>query len=386
MPDGTPAREDELLRKTRQIVERWGVELPDAPKDFQLAIKIALRDAASVAGKAPFGTQYPDDHGWSSTGMRGLTTARLQEDDKPTGLGSAGEEWGVAALLHAFESCILVPLVLDVDQDFARELVHIIDDDMASWLDVGEALQVLGHGAEDKPDEDLKVSIVAASWMELRDLSKQHSCLPLSEAVHFRLPVVWDLLRARLSGADIPALPEFDEVEFSRRRLLSARHDRREIESAQSMLEAIKSRDCDLTSAAGLDWFAVMGNCLNVIGKPRAFEGLSVLLHFNVLERAPGQNPHLPVEFAKHESYGQRNICIGYGLDPVQAGYLEDLARREPELFCDFNDEATGLRFEAIATSVIPDMHISMSRATISGRDAEAYDRLRSATIKDKVA
>lgn len=386
MPDRTSERESELIIKARQVVERWDVELPDDPRDFQRAIKIALRDAASVAESAKFEAQYADDHGWSSTGMRPLTAARLRSDDKSTGLEAAGEEWGVAALLHAYERCILVPLVLDVDQDFARELVHIIDNDMASWLDVSEALQVLGHGGPDNASEELKVSIIAASWMELRDLAKQQSCLLMEDAVHFRMPVAWDLLRARISGADCPALPEFDEAEFNRRRLLSARHDRREIESAKSMLNAIKSFDHDLMSAAGIDWFAVMANCLNVIGAPRAIEGLSVLIHFDVLERSPGQNEHLPVEFVRYENFGQRHVCIGFGLDPIQAGYLEDLARGSPELFCDFQDEDPALRYEAIAASVIPDMYISMSRATISGRDAASYDRLRAATEKDKVA
>lgn len=372
--------ESDLYGVTRSVVRRWGVEMPDTPRDIQRAIKIALRDAASVAGKTPFECVYPEDHSWLGGGMRGITMARLRDDSAHSGHEKASDQWGVAASITGFERAILVPIAYDLSQETAAEVVRRMQGSEGVYLDLSEVSGVLADEDDQDEAEEIAVRIFAANWTEIRDLAADNSCLALKDAVHFRRPVAWDLLRARMSGADCPALPAFDENEFERRRILSVRHDRREIDGAREMLQGISQQDHDLLSSDGLDWFSVMIDCLQSIGKGHSFEGLSVIVHFQSLKLAEGEDPNLPVDFARFDFLGLRNVCVAYGLDPVQASFLEDLAERDPHLFVDFSAEET--RYEPIAVSVVPDMHLSMIRATSSGRDEEAYQRLVAASAE----
>ncbi len=384
MPIDSPAREAELLENTRQIVKRWGVSMPETPKDAERAIKIALREASTVAGKSRFECIYPEDHNWIGAGMRGVNLTRLRDDSVHSGTESASDQWGVAAAITGFERAIIVPIAYDLSPETAAEVVRRIDGHEAVYLDLSEVSGVLGDDDAGQGDEEIEVRIFGANWSEIRDLAANNSCLPLVEAVHFRRPVAWDLLRARMSGADCPPLPAFVDAEFERKFNLSIRHDRREAEGTIEMLRLISEQNLDLSTADGMDWFAVMTDCLLSLGKGHVFEGLSVVIHFEARTLAEGEDPHLPADFARYEVRGLRNVCIAYGLDPVQASFLEDLAQADPLLLVDFSDEEGSL--VPLAVSVVPDMHLSRIRATISGRDAESYEKIMAASAEPLAA
>lgn len=373
MPTGSPNRDKELLENTRKVVGRWGIELAENPKDIQRAIKTGLRDAAGVAGKTPFESIYPEDHSWMGGGMRGIDVQRIRDDSVHSGLEKGSDQWGVVATVSAFERAIIVPIAYDLSEETALEVVAQIEGNEDAYLDLREVGPVLLDDGPGESGEELEVTIVAGNWSDLRDLAANHSCLSMIDALHFRRPVTWDLLRARMSDASLPELSPFVDAEFERRRNLSVRHDKRAIESSLEMLRSIGAKNYDLNTAEGIDWFSVMCDCLQSIGKGHVFEGLSVILHFEVLK--PAENAD---RAASYDHYGMRNVCIAYGLDPVQALFIQELAEMDAERFVDFSDE--GFAFSFLTSSVVPDMHLSMIRATHSGRDAQIFEELVTAS------
>lgn len=142
--------------------------------------------------------------------------------------------------------------------------------------------------------------------------------------------------------------------------------DRRAAKSTGSLLESAAKRDVDLETASGRNWFALVVDGLNSLGLGKPMEGLSVLLHFEKRMRGEGGS-------------GVRNLCIGYGLDPLQASYLVDLAQESPSSFHRL-DMAENALFGFVGASVISDMHLAAMNATIEGRDDTAYQRLVEAT------
>ena len=376
------AQDESLLEFARHVTQRWGVDVPKEPRDVQNAIKVALRQAVANAQKTPFRPVYADDHMWTATGLRGLTVARLKEDEASLSV-DVGEEWAVVAMVTGFDAGFLVPLVLDVDEDMARALVGVIDSSKSDFLDLDDASQVLltAGGGVDNDEEEIKVQIIAASWGELRDISFE-CCLPLSDAVFFRRPVAWDLLRARISGAGCPPLPKFDEDGFFRRRDLSVRFDRIGSAATLERLSQAIIQSPDLNTPKGRNWFNLICDGLNALGLGHPLSGLSVLIHFSVEKRVEdGLSDDLPDVFKSWEGAGLRCLCIGYGLDPLQASFLLDLAQVQSEDFHLLEGDARKL-FVPVGVSVVPDMHLSSMRATIVGRCPEAYDALVKATAR----
>ena len=109
---------------------------------------------------------------------------------------------------------------------------------------------------------------------------------------------------------------------------------------------------------------------LNSLGIGKPIEGLSVVMNFEVIERSSGV-------------VGIRTLCVGFGLDPLQASYLLDLARSDPDAFFDLESEKDRF-FHLSSVDVVPDMYLSAVNATIAGRDGKTYDRLVAATTSKK--
>ena len=357
-----------LIDIASKVVARWGLDFPSSPKNPKRAVAIALKQAIAVAAAKPFVPVYPDDHSWNSIGLRGLTVARLKADDEPTRLQKAGEEWGVVAIIEGMDCSIMVPIAADLSEDVARTIATFVDQDKGDFLYLDEVPSLLAakSGTDPKADDaEVFVSIAALSWDEIRDIS-QDSNLPLSEAIFFRKPVTWDLLRARLSGAKCPPLPVFSDKDFLSRSDRSVKFNRYRNTSTLSLLSVAAKREVDLDTPKGRNWFALVVDGLNSLGIGKPFEGLSVMMSFEVVDKNVG-------------IVGLRNLCIGYGLDPLQASYLQELAQSDPDAF-HMLSEADGRLFHLGSIEVIPDMHLSTVNATIEGRDPATYERLVSAT------
>lgn len=372
MTDEMSRYDRRLVEIAKKVVARWGLEFPSNPKNPKRAVVIALKQAIDVAASKPFVPVYPDDHSWNSIGLRGLTVARLKSDDSPTRLQKAGEEWGVVAAVEGMGQSFMVPLMADLSEDVARTIASFVDENKGQFLMLDEAPSLLAKksGIDPKSDDaEVFVSIAALSWDEIRDVSQECN-LPLSEAVFFRRPVSWDLLRARMSGAKCPQLPVFSEDEFTSRKDRSVKFDRRRTSSTVSLLKSAARKDVDLEEPAGRNWFAMVVDGLNSLGIGKPLEGLSVVLNFETIDRKVG-------------AAGIRTLCVAFGLDPLQASYLQELAESNPDAFHTL-DSADGRFHHLVSVEVIPDMYLSTVNATTEGRDPKTYDRLVEATKSTK--
>ena len=353
-----------LTEITGKVVGRWGLEFPSSPRNPQRAVLIALKQAIGVAVSKPFVPVYPDDHSWNALGLRGLTVSRLKADDVPTRLQKAGEEWGVIAIVEGMGTSFIVPIAADLSEDVARTVASVVDEDKEAFLNLSEAPALMAKMSKSDPkseDSEVFVTVAALSWDEIRDLS-QDANLPLSEAVFFRVPTSWDLLRARMSGAKCPQLPVFSQDAFLSKRDRSVKFDRLRTAGTVKLLKQAASREVDLETPTGRNWFTLVAEGLNSLGIAKPIEGLSVVINFEVLD-------------TRGESIGFRNLCIGFGLDPLQASYLHDLADGDPHSFHVLGNEDDQL-FRVASVQVIPDMYLSTVNATLEGRDAGAYERL----------
>lgn len=360
--------ESSLLAAASQASKRWGVALPESPNSVKAACLTALKRSISVACSQGFEPTYPDDHSWSSIGLRGLTVARLKKDEEPTGLDKAGEDWGVFAIAKGMGMQILVPIAADLSEDAARYVRGIVDGNKERFLDLEDLPSVFLAADPSVGDgqQEIEVSIGCALWDDVRDLS-QMSDLPLSKAVFFRRPVSWDILRARMSGAACPPLPRFVEEEFVSRRDRSMRFDAASAEATRSLLSSAAKRTVDLDTPSGRNWVALVVDGLGSLGLGKPLEGLSVLIRLRALSR-------------EHGPAGLRTVCVAYGLDPVQASYLGEIVAENPDAFHMLGLEADRA-FTAVSVMVVPDMSLGGLSATSDGRAGAAYDRLVGGTV-----
>jgi len=360
-----------MVDMTSKVVKRWGVDFPEAPANPKRAVVAALKQAITVACSTPFLPVYPNDHSWSSTGLRPLTLDRLKHDERQSLLEKAGEEWGVFAFAEGFGNAFIIPIAADLSEETARAVAEIIENDISHYID-GENLPSVLSRFPDETEIDkgeIEITICSGLWENVRDLAAKGN-LPLSEAVFFRRPTSWDILRARLSGALCPQFPEFSESDFSMRKNRSVKFNRLWSDSTKKILELASTMQVDLNTPDGKNWFTMVVNGLNSLGLGKPIDGISVILSFFVHDEVEGPS-------------GIRNLCIGFGLDPVQASYLYDLALEDPWAFHNL-EESEGKEFEFIEAAVIPDMFLSAFNATSIGRDQETYDNLVAATKQEK--
>ncbi len=375
-------RDARRIKITKDTVSRWGCSIPEAPDDVPRAIQIAFGQAIAAARRVPFKAIYPDDHSWMSAGLRGMSVSRIKNDEETGGSDSSGEEWGIAAIVAGFDYYFIVPIAIDLDSDVARSIVSAMDGNENEWLDLSNASALLS-AKQDKdniPDDaEISVNIFAASWLEIIDLSRD-AILPMHESIFFRRPVVWDLMRARMVGTECPPLPEFSKDEFQRRFNFSMRMDRRQASETLAYLDLQMKRSPNLDSAEGINWFSSICNGLNSLGMGKSFNGLSVVLSLrSLVSMKPEWSEDVPLDAVPWSHAGVRNICVAYGLDPVQASYIIDLVRKQPEAFY-IPGEDRNRQLSPIGALVIPDMHLSTFRVTLENRDEDAYNRLFKAT------
>lgn len=368
---------------TRVVSERWGVKMSPNCVDPLKEIRVALKESISQATNREFKYIYPDDHSWSSIGLKGLNVQSLEEDEAQGSLSPSSDEWGIAAIVKGFDNVVMIPIARYLDEPMSKSIVEIIDNDPDSYLNLDDIGEVISHQFEGDPDsEKINITFMTSNWSNIIDLSKE-SILPLSKSIYFRRPVAWDLLRASLTDATCPSIKEFTQDGFNKRYFRSVRFDRNLAQSNIEILNLLAIKIPDLSTQPGAEWFNTVCDALNSLGDPTPFEGLSVILHLQTFDRDDDLPDTIPIDTMLWKTSSVMNICIGYGLDPLRASFIETLVRDEPDLFHDFTSSPKR-RYQSLAVSVIPDIHLAGIGATTYGRNSYSYERLVAATSNIK--
>lgn len=340
---------------------RWGVVL-DFPDDAPLSTRVdILRSSVMVASEKalsfPLPDFYPDDHGWNQSGIRGLSRARMIEDSKPDPYASSGEEWGICARVVCSGTIFDVPIAIDLDEESCRRFMERMDGLESIFVDIPRVIDALGAS-------DVEIQLHCGNWAAMREISNKTD-LSLADAIIFRRPAIWDLMRARESGLGAEPLRRFDEEEFHTRLLRSARFDEVRMHSNKAMLRSLSSMRFDFMSHKWVSWFPTVIETMQSIGAPGSFEGMSVLLNFVVEE--PGAE-----ETASWVPVASHNLIVAYGLHPLSAAPLLDLVRSDPTPFYDLPEQPLK-RYRLLGASVIQDTMLSSFGASANGR-TDAYD------------
>lgn len=358
-------RVQDLAKMVASCVSRWDVVFDPATvtDDPGRKITTALRQATSKALKFEFTNVYADDHSWSGGSLRGVSHRRVLEiSEDPYAVDS--DIYGVVAIAQAGTQGVVIPLVTDVDVSSSEAALLMIECDILSHIDGDLVGQVLGS------DEfDLKVA--AGNWKTLGRIIDQ-SVLTLADAIWLRKSAAWDLVRGSLSGLPCPPLPLMTDNEFASRYFRSMRFSAIEIASSQEMLRAVSQKDHEFLTPKWTSWFETLVENLNLIGPPKPFEGLSVIMAFSY-EEVTAEDP------LKWRAISVHNMCVACGLDPVAAGVLVELARTDPIQFHDLLPGQVS-RYSPLGVLVIPDVELARYRVSLMGRRSVAYDRLAAAT------
>ena len=363
----------DYANRTAATVGRWkvGLSVPLDADDARAAslIRGALVRAAQEAAKyepVPF---YNDDNSWSHNGMRGLSRARIREEveisrDK---MAPAPEEWGIMARVELDDLYFDIPIAIDLDESAARNVLDRLEGMAAYLVDIDQV-------GRSFPGEEFGVRLHADNWGRLRDLALD-GFITMDEAMDFRRPVVWDLIRAQL--ADLPPEPftPFSEEEFYTRFAKSSRFDWSLMESNRQLVESIAKINVEPLTPAWGEWHPAVIDVLNAIGAPQAMDGISIILNFVVQE--PLAIPVRDDEGEALDSWGPvgyHNLIVGYGLHPLSAIHVLEIVKRNVTAFYDL-PASPGKRHVLIGVSAIQDTMISSMRVSTHGR-TDAYDRL----------
>ena len=226
----------DYIGQTARAVQRWKTTLsvPADADDARAAtlIRGAMMRAAREAAAFDDPGIYNDDHGWSHNGMRGITRARIREEVEVSRdrMAPAPEEWGIMARVSCGDVFFDVPIAMDLDESAARNVLERMEGMEARFVDVDAVAQAL-------PNDDIQVFFHADNWGRLREIAL-NGFLTMEEALDFRRPVVWDLMRARLAELPVPELPPFALEEFHTRHARSARYDASLMRSTRGMVGA----------------------------------------------------------------------------------------------------------------------------------------------------
>lgn len=369
-----------------EVCARWGVKFQvpaDADDDRAASI---IRSSLMRAGKAaaasvpaPF---YWDDNRWMHDGIRGITRDLIDREQEIAGnpVAESTDEWGIMARVSDGESGFDIPIAMDLDPDSTRNILDLLDGMEEALVDL-EALGELVDG-------EFTVTLHAGNWASLRDLQAEQS-LPMLDALVFRRPATWDIVRARLSGLPPEDLPEFQEEAFYSRLARSVRFDPGLMSSQRKMADRLPSLEVKPGTPKWGEWFPSVADLLRSIGDPVPMDGMSVMLNFVVEEPLaeqpetyldPDHPDHSP--FADWEVVGHHNLVVGAGLHPLTAVHLYDVVVENPLPFYDLEDDADR-RYRLIGASIIQDSMLSMVRATLNGR-GPAYDAMFAAQERAK--
>lgn len=363
----------DYANRTTATVARWKTSLsvPQDADDARAAslIRGALLRAAQEASKFDGGRFYNDDNSWSHNGMRGLTRARIRDEveisrDK---MASAPEEWGIMARVEVGDVYFDIPIVIDLDESAARNVLDRLEGHAAYLVDV----DLVGRAF---PGEQFGIRLHADNWGHLRDLALD-GFLTMEEAMDFRRPVVWDLIRASLADQAPEPFTPFSEEEFYTRFAKSSRFDTSLMESNREMVESIAKINVEPLSAAWGEWHPAVIDVLNSIGAPQPMDGISIILNFVVQE--PLLSPDRDEEGEALDSWGPvgyHNVIVAYGLHPLSAIHVLEIVKRNVTAFYDL-PAAAAKRHVLVGVSAIQDTMLSSLRVSTYGR-TDAYDRI----------
>ena len=346
----------------RQACLRWDVvvqSVEGSVTDQAQAVREALCSAANVASMSEAPLTYAGDTPGLVGSLPGLTLESLRADIVEG--GNYGDEWGICFRVVAGDVSFDVPLVFGLDEDSATSIVAELDGREHEFVcveDIADMAEV----------ESISVSAHADSWRYMKGLSRDLS-LDLVNALPYRRPGAWDLLRGEMTGMIPRTLPRWSEDDFQSRFLLSVRYDMDNMAESRQMLKLYAAWNPEPFSVEWSSWFPQVTDLLHAIGTPRPMSGMSVVMHFSVEEE----------NGFDWEVVNARSVVVACGLDPVQAHALLQYVRLDPHHFYDLPDEGEK-RFTLIATSAIPDAMLASTRVTSSGRSG-AYDRLAAAMM-----
>jgi hypothetical protein len=359
--------------RTAQTVRRWSTTLtvPEDADDQRAAslIRGALMRAAKTAAQFPGGPYYNDDHSWSHDGIRGLTHARIVEEVEISKNKMAGspEEWGVMARVVVEGDFFDVPIAIDLAPDTARIVLSHMEGAESRYVDV----DALGRAF---PGESFRIGLYAANWGQARDMAAE-GFLGMDDAMMFRRPVVWDLLRAQLADLPPEPLTNFSEEEFYTRFAKSSRFDSSLMHSNREMVESLARMEVEPMTPSWGEWHPAIIDVLNSIGAAQPMDGISVILNL-VVEEPAARIVRDEEGFAVDRwiPVGYHNVIVGYGLHPLSAGHVLDIVRRNPTAFYDL-PPSDARRYVLVGASAIQDTMLSMLRVSTFGR-TEAYERM----------
>ena len=341
----------------RQACTRWDVPIPTvdgSTVEQAVAVRDALQKAAAAAAESEVPLTYAGDTPALVGSLPGLTLQSLR-DDIVEG-GNYGDEWGICFRVVAGDIEFDVPLVFGLDEDSAGSILAEIDGREHEFVCIEDIAQMAEADA-------VTVKSHADSWRYMKSLSRDLS-LDLVNALPYRRPGAWDLLRGEMTQIIPKTLPTWSEDDFQARFLLSVRYDMDTMAESRAMLALYADWTPEPFSSEWSAWFPQVTDLLHAIGTPRPIVGLSVVMHFSVEEE----------NGFDWEAVNARTVVVACGLDPVQAHALLEYVRMDPHHFYDLPDEDEK-RFTLIATSVIPDAMLASVRVTSSGR-SDAYDKL----------
>lgn len=351
------------VKRAGETVRRWDTALnvPHDADDVRAAsmIRSAMISAAAVASSREIGPFYPDDNSWSYNGIRGLTRERISEEVEiaEDNMAKAPEEWGIIARVSVGDVSFFVPIAIDLGESVATNIMARMIGHESVYVDVDAVARAFPVG------DELTVQFIADNWGQLRDVARSGD-LAMDVAMDFRRPVVWDLLRARLSELPPEPLHPFSAEEFYAHYARSARYDNSLMRSTRSMVSSVaKVKSEPLTPAWG-EWFPAITDMLSMIGKAQPMDGISIILNFYVEEPLVDGTGWAPV--------GYHNTAVCYGLHPLTAINVLDLVREEPGYFFDM-PETEHQRYVLAGVSAIHDSMLSSLRVSLTGR-TDAYD------------
>lgn len=355
----------DFVTRTAQAVYRWQVKLDinDNDTDETAGEKIinAIKIAAKKASEFSEGPFYYDDHPWTNNGIRGLTHERMKEEvllaqDK---MIAAQEEWGIMARVSCEDDFFDIPIALDIDEPATRNILERMKGMEATFVNV----ELVGDLF---PGKDFTIQFHADNWCKLREISNS-GVLPLDSAMFFRRPVVWDLFRAEFSELEFGSLPEFTEDEFYARLGKSSRFDQSLIESSKNSVLSLSEIAPKPMSIEWGRWFPVILDLINLIGKPRPMDGISILLNFLVEEPVDGVRDEEGDLVEKWSTVALHNMIVCYGLHPLAAPHILEFVRKNPMDFYDL-PETENRRYVLAGASAIHDSMLSVMRASTVGR------------------
>lgn len=362
----------EYAKRTDDTVRRWDTTLniPEDADDKRAAsmIRSALIRAAANASKFNGGPYYHDDHSWSHEGIRGITRDRIREEvaisrDK---MAPAPEEWGIMARVISDGMFFDIPIAIDLDADSARNILNRIEGMEEVFVDI----ESLGRCF---PGEDFKIFFHTDNWGKLREFALEGFIL-MDEALDFRRPVVWDLLRARLSELPCEPLNPFSEEEFFTRFAKSSRFDPSLMRASCNMVEDVARLHVNELTPEWGEWHPAIIDLLNTIGAARRMDGISIILNFVLQEPKAEQDYEREDPRIDWQSVGYHNLIVAYGLHPLAAIYLLDFVKKNPTAFYDL-PSSDDRRYVLVGASAIQDTMLSAMRVSSHGR-TDAYDKM----------